>query len=167
MNTIGLTGALVILTAAGWPVAAATPQSTHQQHAARQKPDGKGMGFDQTRTSHHFRLSPKGGAIEVRVRNAADRELRDQVAAHLKAIAEQFARGDFSTPFAVHAEDPAGVPALKRFSGDIVYVFAPDDRGGRVVISTGSKPALAAVHEFLRYQIREHRTGDSLKVSTR
>ena len=86
---------------------------------------------------------------------------------HLKIIAEQFARGDFSAPFAVHAEEPAGVPALKRLSKDIAYTFAPDDLGGRVLISTASKQAREAVHAFLRYQIREHRTGDSPKVGGR
>jgi hypothetical protein len=48
-----------------------------------------------------------------------------------------------------------------------VYTFVPDDTCGRVLISTGSKKTLAAVHAFLRYQIREHCTGDSLKVSAR
>ena len=55
----------------------------------------------------------------------------------------------------------------ERFSGDIVYTFVPDETGGRVLISTGSRHALTAVHAFLRYQIREHHTGDSLKVSAR
>jgi hypothetical protein len=195
MNTTRLTGVLALVAAAGWPAGAATPQSADQQHTAIQKHGEKGMGFDETRTSHHFRLSPTGGTIEVHVGNPDDRELRDQVVTHLKTIAEQFAHGDFSAPFTVHAEEPAGVPALKRlrpargresssaaarasgggapragkerFSGDIVYTFVPDDTGGRVLISTGSKKARAAVHAFLRYQIREHRTGDSLKVSAR
>jgi hypothetical protein len=35
-----------------------------------------------------------------------------------------------------------------------------------VRITTGNRDALKAVHEFLRYQIREHKTGDPLAVSS-
>ncbi len=167
MNTIRLAGALVLVAAAGGPAEASMPQQTHPHHAASQKHGEKGMGFDQKGTTHHFRLSPAGGTIEVHVNNPDDRELREQVTTHLKTIAEQFARGDFSAPFAVHSEKPDGVPALAQFSRDIVYTFVPDETGGKVSISTGSKKALAAVHAFLRYQIREHQTGDSLKVGAR
>ena len=87
----------------------------------------------------------------MHVNNPDDRELREQVTTHLKAIAEQFARGDFRAPFAVHSEKPDGVPALAQFSRDIVYTFVPDETGGKVSISTGSKKALAgAMNEFLR-----------------
>ena len=34
--------------------------------------------------------------------------------------------------------------------------------GGRVVIRTADRQAKAAIQEFLRYQIREHATGDPL-----
>jgi len=37
-------------------------------------------------------------------------------------------------------------------------------RGGRVVIGTQDPEALGAVHDYLEYQIREHKTGDSLEV---
>ena len=155
MNWTGLGSALFVAAMAGLPAGAAG-QMDHEQHMAAMKPGEHPMGFDETRTTHHFRLSPKGGTIEVLVNDPSDRQLRDQVAAHLRMIAGQFAHGDFQAPFAVHGEDPDGVPALRRLSGSITYTFTPEDAGGRIVIATTSKKALAAVHEFLRYQIREH-----------
>ncbi len=37
----------------------------------------------------------------------------------------------------------------------------PTARGARVVIRTANPEALEAVHAFLRFQISDHRTGDS------
>jgi hypothetical protein len=33
-------------------------------------------------------------------------------------------------------------------------------------LRTRNREALAAIHQFLRYQIREHRTGDRVSVGT-
>ena len=51
---------------------------------------------------------------------------------------------------------------LRSASCPIAYVYEDLDAGGRVRLTTTDQTALAAVHEFLRYQIREHGTGDRL-----
>jgi len=66
-------------------------------------------------------------------------------------------------PIQVHADVP-GVPVMKELSGKISYKFEETPSGGRAVITTGDKEALAAVHAFLRFQIDEHRTVDSSVV---
>jgi hypothetical protein len=38
------------------------------------------------------------------------------------------------------------------------------DKGGKVVAETADPAALAALHDFLRFQIREHKTGDPLTL---
>jgi hypothetical protein len=40
-------------------------------------------------------------------------------------------------------------------------------KGGRVNIVTTDAAALGAVHEFLKYQIVEHKTGDSTTATKR
>jgi hypothetical protein len=37
-------------------------------------------------------------------------------------------------------------------------------RGARVRIATANAEAVEAIHDFLRYQIKDHQTGDSLEV---
>lgn len=157
-------GTLIALGGVVGRAAVSAAPSQHGQHGAGQKHGGRAMGFDVKRTAHHFLLSENGGSIEVSVKDPADRELRDQVQTHLRHIATQFGEGNFATPFAVHGENPAGVPALKQLAAEIAYTFEPSDLGGRVAIATESPKALAAVHEFLRYQIREHKTGDPLTI---
>jgi hypothetical protein len=155
---------LTVLGAAVARPAVSAASGQHGQHAAGQKHGDAPMGFDAKKTVHHFQLAEKGGSIEVSVKDPADVELRDRVQTHLRSIATQFGEGNFATPFAVHNENPAGVSALKQHAAEITYTFEPSNLGGRVAIVTQSREALAAVHAFLRYQIREHKTGDPLTV---
>jgi hypothetical protein len=38
--------------------------------------------------------------------------------------------------------------------------YAPTDRGGQITIDTSNREARRAIHDFLRFQIRDHRTED-------
>lgn len=133
----------------------------HVHHADEVKRRGAlAMGFDQETTAHHFRITDDGGVIEVEVKNATDATGRSQVRAHLKQIAQEFARGDFDKPHATHGEMPPGVRTMERRKRAINYEYEDTDKGGRIIITTSDSKARHAVHEFLRYQIREHKTGD-------
>ena len=52
---------------------------------------------------------------------------------------------------------------MQRLNQSIAFAFQETDRGARVVIETSNAYAIAAIHDFLRYQIREHATGDPLR----
>lgn len=143
---------------------AAAQSSEHAHHAAVNERGDKVMGFSHEKTAHHFRLKPDGGMIEVEIKDKADAASRDQIRSHLKHIARKFAVGDFTAPMMIHAQNPPGVPAMKRLKAAIKYQFEETERGGRVRIATGDAKALAAIHEFLRFQISDHKTGDSTEV---
>jgi hypothetical protein len=118
------------------------------------------MGFDAARTTHHFLQNPSGGAIEASANDPRDTLSRDRIQHHLQQIAQRFKEGDFNIPMLVHDQTPRGVAVLERLKAEITYRYVPTDRGGRVDISTKNPEALAAIHDFLRFQIQEHRTGD-------
>jgi hypothetical protein len=124
----------------------------------------KGMGFSQTTTTHHFLLRADGGAIQVEVNDPADTASRDSIRMHLAHIAKAFSNGDFAIPMFVHDTVPPGVPIMKQLSAKIRYKFEETPAGARVVITTTEPHALAAVLQFLRFQIAEHKTGDSTTV---
>jgi hypothetical protein len=145
------------------------PGMTHEEHLAQMKKDedlkrrgAVAMGFDQDQTTHHFLLTADGGAIEVSVNEVSDSTNRDAVRSHLKEIAVEFARGDFAKPFATHGEVPPGVKAMRQRLRAITFRYEDTVGGGRVLIQTPDRKAKMAVQEFLRYQIREHSTGDPL-----
>ena len=119
-----------------------------------------GMGFSQAATMHHFFLNPDGGVIQVGANDPKDTSDRDKIRMHLTHIAQAFASGDFDIPMFVHDTTPPGVPEMKRLRDRIKYTYGETQNGGRVVISTADPDALAAIHDFLRFQIQEHKTGD-------
>ncbi len=122
------------------------------------------MGFSHDKATHHFTLTKSGGIIQVRANDANDAASRDHIRMHLQHISKSFAAGDFEDPMEVHAETPFGVPVMKNLNSKITYRYESIERGGRVVIQTQDADALKAVHEYLEYQIQEHKTGDSMEV---
>ena len=147
------------------------PGMTHEEHLAQMQREADmkkrgtaAMRFDQDKVAHHFLMTADGGSIQVEVRDPSDQTDRDAIRAHLRQIAAEFAKGDFEAPFATHAEIPPGVPTLQRLKSAVTYTFEETLKGGRVRIATNNADALASIHEFLVYQIREHHTGDPLVV---
>jgi hypothetical protein len=142
---------------------------SHEEHvkqmekdAALQKRGADAMGFDQELATHHFRLAPSGGSIEVTVKDVADTATLAQIRTHLKSIADDFARGDFGKPFQTHAEVPPGVPVMQKYARVITYRYEDVPHGGVVRIRSADSRALQGIHDFLRYQIAEHKTGDPI-----
>jgi hypothetical protein len=123
------------------------------------------MGFSHEKTTHHFRLSTDGGAIEVAANQAEDTESRDAIREHLGHIVTMFAAGNFSAPMLIHAQNPLGTEQMKRLRDAIQYKLENTERGARIRIVTKDSEALNAVHKFLRFQIKDHQTGDSGEIA--
>lgn len=125
------------------------------------------MGFDQDKTAHHFYLYTDGGAIDVSVKDAADKTNMDAIRAHLPHIVTMFSEGNFDAPALVHGTEVPGTPEMKKIKDTITWKYEESAKGGRVMITTTNADALKAVHAFLRYQITDHKTGDSLDITKR
>jgi hypothetical protein len=136
-------------------------------HAIVEQHGDQAMGFAHDKTTHHFRLAPDGGTIEVTANDVNDKTSTDQIRSHLLHIALAFANGDFSTPMFVHDGLPPGVTTMQLLKAAIHYQYQEIASGGRVRITSSDKVAIAAVHDFLRFQITEHQTGDPLEVKTK
>jgi hypothetical protein len=136
--------------------------SAHEHSRGVQSRGDQGMGFSHEKTTHHFRLSAEGGSIEVTANLASDTGTRDQIRMHLGHIAKAFTSGDFAIPMFVHDTLPPGVSTMKRRRGAIRYEYEEIDNGARVRLLTADADALDAIHDFLRFQISEHETGDRM-----
>jgi hypothetical protein len=168
MKRIVLTSALSLTLAASAQTAMNCPmhdQSASDQHAAGVDTRGDhAMGFSHEATAHHFTLLSDGGIIEVDIKADHDDATRDQIRMHLTHIAAMFSANDFDVPMFIHDTVPPGVPTMKEKHDAITYTFQPTDRGGQVRITTHDRDALKAVHDFLSFQIADHRTGDPTAV---
>ena len=162
MRRIAIFSALAVLILTSVFVAA------HQQHGSSQGRGATVMGFDQKRTAHHFSLFNDGGAIEVDVKDPADTTNRDAIRSHLPHIATMFASGNFDAPMLVHDSNHVpGTKVMATLKDRIRYAYVEVPAGGRVNIMTSDREALNAVHKFLKFQIAEHKTGDSIAVQSR
>jgi hypothetical protein len=140
---------------------ASCPHATAQEHRAdvdRRHDHATGVAHEAA--EHHFLLAPDGGAIRLEVADASRVAERDRIRGHLQVVARSFAAGDFALPRQIHDQVPPGVPVMKARRAAIRYAYAPTERGGVVTITTSDPAARAAIHEFLRFQIADHGTGD-------
>jgi hypothetical protein len=140
------------------------PMSCSAHHAAVNHRGDAVMGFDHAKTAHHFTLTPEGGVIAVSANDEKDAESRDAIRGHLTHIAKMFAEGNFEAPMLIHDRVPPGVPIMKAEKKAIDYAYRQTPAGAEIVISTKNAKALDAVHEFLRFQIEDHQTGDSAEI---
>jgi hypothetical protein len=139
--------------------------STSANHQAEVEKHGdEGMGFSHEKTTHRFLLYSDGGAIEVLANDGADSQSVQAIRGHLGHIAIMFSEGNFEVPMFIHGQVPPGVPTMKQERADIAYRFEELPAGGSVRIQSSNAEAVKAVHEFLRFQIEDHHTGDAMET---
>jgi hypothetical protein len=109
-------------------------------------------------------LHKDGGAIQVTANSADDKTSNEEIQMHLRHIAHAFKSGEFNIPMFVHDQTPPGVDTMTKLKDKIHYKYEAAENGGRAVISSTNADAVAAIHEFLKFQITEHKTGDILEV---
>jgi hypothetical protein len=156
----GILAALIL-----WSVASLAQDSADQRHAGVVQRGDQVMGFSHDKTTHHFRLYKDGGSIEALADDTADAASRQEIREHLQHIAGMFKSGDFNAPMLIHARTPPGVPTMKQLRNQIEYRVEETPKGARVRVSSGNLKAVAAIHNFLRFQIQDHQTGDSTTIS--
>jgi len=132
-----------------------------KNHAASVDQHGDAvMGFSHEKTTHHFLLSANGGSIEVTANDSKDEASINAIRSHLTTIARQFSEGNFEAPMMIHQTAPPGVETMKASKG-IHYQYESLPTGGRLRLTTEDRQSIGAIHDFLRFQIEEHRTGDA------
>src|SRR5262245_19143422 len=137
---------------------------TSQQMDQMNKRGDQHMGFDHLKTTHHFLLSSEGGSIQIEANDVKDTASRDQIRQHLRHINMMFSEGNFEVPMLIHEKAPPGTEVMQKLKAEINYHFKETERGAVIQISSRNAEAIQAIHDFLRFQINEHVTGDPLEV---
>jgi TusA-related sulfurtransferase len=134
-------------------------------HAIVESHGDHSMGFPHDKTTHHFRLAESGGSIEVTTNDPKDSANIEAIRMHLAHITKAFGEGDYSAPMLVHDVIPPGVTTMQLLKEKIHFEYHAVDSGGRVTIAADDPVARAAIHDFLRFQITDHETGDPLDLN--
>jgi hypothetical protein len=80
-------------------------------------------------------------------------------------IAKMLTVGDFQVPMFIHETVPPSVLVMESKRRAITYVYEPTPNGGQARIASTDTDAVKAIHEFLAFQVDDHRTGDSKVVA--
>ncbi len=115
------------------------------------------MGVDQYTSLHVFEDLPDGGRILLVRQDTSDAAGTATIRAHLRAIADSFSRGIFSSPATVHAMTVPGTETMARLRDRITYTESDRPGGAEVRITTRDPEALGAIRDFLAFQRMDHR----------
>jgi len=115
------------------------------------------MGVDQYTSAHTFEALPDGGRITLR-RDSLDPAGVAQIRSHMIEIAAAFRRGDFNLPGFVHDRPVPGTAIMAGRRLSISYVADTVPLGGSLRIHSADSVAVAAIHQFLAFQRRDHRS---------
>ena len=124
--------------------------------AAMQERGQQVMGVNQYTSAHVFEDLADGGRVVLERADSADTAAITTIRAHMRDIATAFRSGDFTKPFAVHAQTVPGTAVMSARSEAITYAVIDRPRGGEVRIRSSDPAAVAGIHEFLEFQRSAH-----------
>jgi hypothetical protein len=136
---------------------AASPASDDSGFAQVQRRGRVAMGVDQYTSAHRFEPLPDGGQITL-TRNSADPAGVKQIRAHMAGIAAAFRRGDFTIPGFVHDRTVPGTAIMAARRDRISYRADTVPLGGSLRLHSTDSAAVSAIHQFLAFQRRDHRS---------
>ena len=114
------------------------------------------MGVDQYTSAHVFEDLPDGGRVVLDRDDPSDTAAIRTIRAHMHDIEKAFRAGDFTKPFAVHAQVVPGTAVMSARRAAISYEAIDHPRGGEVRMRSRDSVAIAAIHEFLAFQRTAH-----------
>ena len=114
------------------------------------------MGVNQYTSAHVFEDLPDGGRVVLERADVSDTADVSTIRAHMRDIAAAFRGGDFTKPFEVHAQNVPGTAVMAAKRSVISYEASERPRGAEVRIRSSDRAAVAAIHEFLAFQRKEH-----------
>jgi hypothetical protein len=117
------------------------------------------MGVDQYTSAHVFEDLADGGRIVLVRKDSSDSAGVATIRAHMRSIADAFAKGDFSAPGMVHMQAVPGTDVMAARRGAISYRVVDLPGGAAVRLTTTDSAAVKAIHDFLAFQRMDHRAG--------
>jgi hypothetical protein len=115
------------------------------------------MPFSLSATAHIFSKTPSGAIQQVVVKDPLDRDQVSLIRQHLKEVAAQFRRGDFSGPSHVHGAQMPGLAELMQAKpGEIAIQYQDLQLGGQIQYSAHNPALVAALHRWVDAQLADH-----------
>ena len=130
--------------------------SMNMNHMDMMKRGDIGMGFNQSKISHQFVITPNGGKIIVTALDNNDNQTITQIKDHIKEIQKLFSEGNFTIPFFVHAQVVPGTDVMTKKKDLIDYSIVDMKNGSSLILTTNDKEVVDAINQFMKFQATEH-----------
>jgi len=114
------------------------------------------MPFDLDATTHTFTHTDDGGIQTVTADDPSDAEQIDLIRDHLQDERDNFARGNFDDPAAIHGHDMDGVAELRAGYTDINVSYTDLPDGAEMTYTTDRADLVGAIHAWFDRQLMDH-----------
>ncbi len=115
------------------------------------------MGFDQIKISHEFSPTKFGGQLKITALDDKDNQTISQIQSHTRDIQHDFAEGNFTKPFFIHAQSVPGTDAMTQNKDQIEYKIQELKNGSILLLITNNPSLVSAINQFMSYQSTEHK----------
>ena len=142
-------------------IALSAPSASAASDASRQAEvsmrGAEVMPFALKATTHIFTKTDDGGVQEVVAKNPQDTEQIRLIREHLRHIAGEFRKGDYSAPAQIHGQAMPGLAQLEHAKpGEVDIRYQDLDNGGELRFSTRNASLVAALHDWFDAQLSDH-----------
>jgi len=124
----------------------------------------KVLGTDVDKVVQHYYLVKMGGVIELTAKDPNDTATITALRKYLEAQKALYEKGKNDSDAEVHGKIPDGLATMKKMRNDITFYSTETDSGAVLRMFSVNDQARQAVHDFMKFQISEHKTGDSPTV---
>lgn len=121
----------------------------------------KALGVEADKVVQHYYLVKNGGVVELTAKTPGDSATIAALQKYLNTQRDLFEKGKNETDAEVHGKVPDGMVGIKKFRNEITFFTAKTDNGALLRMFSVNPEARSAIQDYLRFQIIEHKTGDS------
>ena len=146
----------LLLTALAFAQTTPAPDSD-QEISARLS---RALGVPVDRITLHFYLVKAGGVTEITAKDPQDAAAVAAIQKYLQNQKELWEKGK-DPVVEVHSKPPESVATLRKMRNEITFYVAKTDTGGVLRMFSINDQARTAIQDFMRFEIAEHKTGDS------
>lgn len=152
---------IAFLALAALASAQAAPQDPFEEMNAR---FSRVLGVSVEKIVLHFYLVKNGGVIDLTAKDPKDAITVNAIQKYLQNQKELWEKGKESAVTDIHEKPPESAATMRKLRNDITFYAAKTDNGGDLRMFSINEQARVAIQDYMRFEITEHKTGDSVTL---
>ncbi len=156
-RAISILIALLLLTAVAAAQSAPLPDPEQEMNARF----SKAVGVSLDKFILHYYLVKNGGVVELAAKDPGDAATVAAIQKYLQSQRELWEKGKETVVTEIHGTFPEPAATMRKLRNEITFYMAKTDNGGVLRMFSINDQARAAIQDYLKFEITQHKTGDS------